>query len=96
MCVSLTNVVGACVLGLKPGGNCARICTSGGIKTKEASLRTWKSKGKQILCIRGDRSSFDNHILAIRLGTMSQSSKLEVVLLIIWAWQKREGTMPNP
>lgn len=41
---ALTNVVDVCVLGLKPGENCTKMCTSGRTKTKEASCNTMKKQ----------------------------------------------------
>lgn len=41
---ALTNVVDVCVLGLKPVGNCTKMCISTRTKTKEASYNTMKKQ----------------------------------------------------
>lgn len=46
---SLINRVDTCVLALKPGGNCAKIYTSGRTKSKEASWNTIKKAEKKDL-----------------------------------------------
>lgn len=50
------NVVDACVLGLKPDGNYARLYTAGRAKTEKQVVILWKSKGEQRLSICHEKS----------------------------------------